>query len=668
MFYLIVISLIGLPILAVEPTRGANEYLPSTSSNPIARWIELHKRIYDYTQMRNDINTIQLKSILREMSTIEQTEAFKLALVNNLRGYNINHYRQLVDDAYQANLLTDSDATITNLLLQTYDYDSNDCTAEYFGQLDEINQTFESNQLIAKAIQENREKQYKNCWDRFMESLVTTSMLIGSRLTDPLNTLVRNVYPSNNVVIVPPIDSETSEYREESARFAQIIASFLKNHGKSDKIEANYRHMIERPCELLIDTTIHIMMHIYAMLKYSGYKREFITSEDAFIINRYTLCDRIVADNHTIGPGVLRCAYDDKSGGIQPKDHVNLNTPTDFGREADVGQANLITQHLPLQIDPISTTQFEDSFSPTSNQPESESSRKRKRADDQISPTNSNESQTKKVIRVDRGIGKGRDMTYPTYWSDGSVTMETRQYLKPNWNRQWLAQYRKKQAVDAAYYEHRDHTHMANIGANIGRVIRVERSVGSGKRIRYPTFWSDGNITVEEKQYLIDNWPDAWNAMCRQLQHLNEIRFLSKDLPNTSHANQVARPNSGITGIPSKPLFVLEIQKGFGRGLHIKYPTIWSDGSKSIELKEDLEKKWPEAWKQFSRSRKSIKQARYIAKKRLEELEKLDRLEKLEKLETSDLLNKLDEPEDPDDPEPEDLQDIEDSHDPDIPK
>lgn len=509
MLYVPLLIFIALPCSAVNLDKSNG-----LSSGPLARYIELYGRINDDHSSAVSLNLAELKNILSEMSMIEHVEMYRLGLKqqNELRQYFIANYQYLVDESIEKGFIVNSNDSITDILLQTFDYDSNVCTGIYFDFLKEINETFEHTGF-AEALRENSEIQLRNCWERLMDSLSATSNLLGTRYIETLNEVTAHANKDSQNIVIPPTLTESRRSHHESIRIAKTIAEVLTDYGTNNELinyGLQFRNHIERPCRLLIDKSKQIMLDVYGILKYTGLAEDFIGEDEVKNVNRYLLCERILADLGVIS--VIVAGTHDRS------------------------DVDLITQLLPNNPNSQDQRYFTRHLSPmkAKRQPNLKRKRNESTLDKLMSVSEPIDPNAKRVIKVEHGIGRGKNIRYPTIWSDGSVTSETKDYLVEHWFKPWFEHYSKRKNSNYRRYmsksraegkippsKRRKQTDNQldqldpNLSSTFPRVTRIEKAVEVGPDIKYITHWSDNSTTFEDKQYLVMNWTDRWVEFVR---------------------------------------------------------------------------------------------------------------------------------------------------------
>lgn len=538
MINLLLICIVATSCSAVEPDQTDLGNFTATMVNPINRWIELHNRIYD---SEKTLDSDEIKTILSEMSSIEETSMFRIGFQDELKGYRINKFRHLVHKYNKVNPLTSRDLTITNLLLRTFDHDSNDCSGDYFEQLNDIMKSFQQSP-ISELLRNNREFQFQNCWRRLINSLVSTSLLLGTGVREPLNRLVALVYPSPNVINVPAVDSwtMTSAYEQESKRITSLIGKFMLSLNinlRAKDFQKDFRIFVERPCKLLIERTKQIMMDIYKMIRYTGHEKSFISDEDVTIINRYMMCRRIVADSSSISAEMAMIAKNrdpNKSGNRE----IGLNRSDESERAVE-----LITQQDMTSVEPV----IREAHASTGLQSigsEDERPAKRPRLVGSMAMIEASRAKlttdTKEVMKVLKAIGRGRNTLYRTLWSDGSITTETRENLELNCRGEWDRYYHERKLTTQRRHYHKkicgpaQPTPPDTAEPGPPFVTEVLQAVGRGKKALYPTNWSDGSQTYETKDYLMNDWGGPWRKLVRRLGLARQHKYLKnkKDKKN----------------------------------------------------------------------------------------------------------------------------------------
>lgn len=535
-------------IFASVCIAGPIEEDATSSASPAIRWINLHRRIFDGPSEPR-IGIHQLESILRSMSLIEVTESDFKNLIT-LQGFQSNVYDDLIDKAYGLHYIEDRDTTITSLLLRTFDLNWNHCTTEQFDLLDDIYKGFEQSP-IHEALGVNRELQHKNCLRRLMDIMTASVSILGHNFRTRLDTLASSVYPTRNDIETSVDDPNSPTYEAESIRIAKIIAQFLKSSGSKSK-DKNFAHefqqFVENPCELLIDTSIHVMTQIYGISRFCGIKRDSITNRQAIALNRYKLCDRIMADTEFIASYVIqfsmaqeeprfqlnpRTIEQRSSGDLlidkekektkkKPSKRKRISTELRLGFNDDDGCDQLITQQMPLDDENSSM--------------------------DMLPSRASEMSDVIQLAKIIGTHGKSVKTKYIVVWSDGVKSMESKAYLHAYWPDQLRTFLKRKAANHQARYIDRCLAKKTAIllGPNTGldetdepgqkraresnelpRVIRVGKTTARGLYATYPTYWSDGSKTWEKKDYLSLNWFDAWKNRIESQDE--ELSFLTAD-------------------------------------------------------------------------------------------------------------------------------------------
>lgn len=566
--YIYLTSLLVVSCLAVEPGQTPIDQTnlvstPTQSNSPILRWIELHKQVYGDINPTSKIYSTRVKSNLAEMLSIEQIEANKIAIKSlfESQGYRVEHYNELVGKFHKASLLTKRDATITDILLQTFEYDSNNCNKMYFEHLDEICKIFE-HKPVKIVLNENRDLQFRNCWHRLIDPVISTTMLIGLRFRSPLNKLVNIVYPNTSVILPSAVKPDTTTYYIESLWIAQKIALFLQTeptlanpNNSMENYLADFQNLVKNPCITLINATKEIMKQTYDILELPGRKRDFINPIQTKILNRYIMCLKIVEDDTFISLNVVeflqKSPISTQTNQMTTQSNQQSFTPIqrvlDFERaqrekmkkvditkefpaikQTDDPNVKLITQQTPIEIndDLILTLQPKLTTSPTLDI-EVQMGRKRPR----IIPAATHSATCKNEYFADRPVGnhyvvdincsfgKGALVKYETVWDDGTITAENREYLKNNWSSILTTFDKRRRAKNQARYTVRKlarsktETELGQQDLGPPRtVVRIDCAIKNynGPVTMYPTIWNDGTTSMERKEYLIENWPEAW--------------------------------------------------------------------------------------------------------------------------------------------------------------
>lgn len=307
MILALVISVLTLPCLAVEPGQSYRANEASAMEDPITRWVELYQQIYlrDSTRV---LDRPQLNSILQEMSKIEHSDHFstKLRMADKLHGVSINHFDHVIEKLYETSFLAYPGATITDILMHTLDEDLNDCSGKYFKELDEIYIHFDKTPM-ANVLLSSREEQFHTCWNRMMNLLSSTCMLLGTRVRNPLDELLELLKPMSNESIGLNAWPARPEYRKESNWLAEKIVEFLRKKTGGDtlrNVEEKFEHFVRRPCAMLHEKTLLLTIDTMSMMK--GEDEDYISDDQAKILNRFLMCHRIMTDTFEISFRVLK--------------------------------------------------------------------------------------------------------------------------------------------------------------------------------------------------------------------------------------------------------------------------------------------------------------------------------------------------------------------------
>lgn len=652
---LILIGFVVIPCLTAETdtassgSSGSNKPAQAESSvSPISRWIELHKQIYLKSSEQIDLKN--LETILTEMALIERGELFKLGIkpFKEVLGFRIRHFRNLIKRSNELNFVINPDATITDVLLQTLDHNSNDCTAKYFDYLTEINKELQ-NTSMASALHKNRHLQYKNCLDRSMELLVAATKLIGSRVKELLKNMLEFLYSNQSDQLIKFSSFKSIDFGMKSMQLAEKMASYLNqqqiNSNQSDEIKL--KSFILYPCTEFIAETKDVIGKILQIIGLDEMAQYPFSKKQASILNQYLLCDRILADREFICSSVKQFtsknyqvnAEISRTSGLFPakidapsksKDFepASLEPEIDTGRENistelrlgyDVGNT-LITQHNPIEQIELSSNSD--------------------KSDQQGIGVND-----RHVVRIVPGFRRGRLQVYRTHWSDGKVTLETKENLEKkcpdkleslrqkfytNMSNPQMAQRSKllNQPQNADQIESALQT--SDIAGGHKIVIKIDKPVGAGIGARFPTHWSDGTVSRQTRSYLQQYWPRQLNNLLERMaveeyaKHLDKYntrralaeqqigirkrpRLIKPALPEEQSSTNKMTKNqmrliSRVVGNSKKPKVIsIELEKNINPAARLvsKYQTTWSDGTKTLENKEYLSYFWPDAWNKF---------------------------------------------------------------------
>lgn len=296
-------------------TSSSSESVQTVDANDpvtlLTRWNQLHSSIYQPNSSNGKFDLNLVRDTLREMVNIEREKGFERVRksLGDL-GSKFPDKQKKLSPRFRANLMLKPDSTMTDLMLQTFDYKSNHCNALYFEQLNVLVEAFQVGS-IHDALLANRQLQYENCWKRLMNSLMATSELVGYRARSSLNELYTIIYPNITEIIDEPVNSRSADFKLESIRIAHAIATSLQEQQPTlanldcqdcrHNYELEFVYAIEHDCHELIATTKDMMLRIYRLLKYlANENKNFITNEHARIVNRYFMCYRLLSDMNKI--------------------------------------------------------------------------------------------------------------------------------------------------------------------------------------------------------------------------------------------------------------------------------------------------------------------------------------------------------------------------------
>lgn len=507
--------------LAVDLNLNSSDDEQLTQVRPVARWIELHKQIFDHNSSGNDLNLGNVKNMLLEMSTIEQTDMFKVENepINQILDYHIKEYKQLVRKSWDLNLIDNLDVTVTNLILQTLDINSTNCTEKYFKQLDEIYGNMEHIPL-ARFLQENRQLQHKFCWNRYMDLLRSNCMLLSNRAVLRLDKLVaayKGTDPS--LIINLTRDEDSPKFRDENLQIDKAMMSVIHRAESPKAAEVTnesynkkLKHHFIQQCQLLIDETNYMMKKIIVMLGIRRNSSNFMTADHALMINRFRLCERILAIRDLFSPNVIESIYDRTDKPLTTRDVI----PDKTDKSKSLIELGMDASHRLNSKIGSSSKQTPSQTSVPAQLP----------ANKQIKDLNA-----KSVITIGHSEGRGVKTKYPVLWSDGTTSYEKRSYLEAFCPDEFDIQLKRQAADRYAKFVERHNAKFNTIDCdqpdkkrqrndidiNIPSstsanrvVISIEHGSGRGINFRYPTNWSDGSRSSETRDYLVRNWPEIW--------------------------------------------------------------------------------------------------------------------------------------------------------------
>lgn len=603
MIPLFLLSLFAFPCLAVETGRTGDQ---DDVANPITRWVNSYKRIHN-DRSGEQIELDQLKSLIGEMSSIERTDQYKLGLKPLIEsgGYRVKNYRHLIDRSYEKNIIHKEDATIIDLLMQTFDYNANLCTSEYLAIMNEILEEFKD-LSIARALKESRELQMRNCWLRLIKPVVANNMIIGSRTRSLLDRLIADLYPNATELIHISSDKCSTEFNEESVRIAGQLGKSMRDlaskegaHIDTAYLEGYLQRFVRYPCSLFIDEMRQTIAKVFEFLKFADNKRDFLDPSHTLILNEYLMCDMIFGAMRSISTNFTKFATGQAS---HFSDSTKVNEPMDMmlgklsgGRSyvesrKQAAETDLKSGEVSIGLKLGSTNEDESDNLITQNI----------LSDDEIKEDDDHESVKvrfaprpedyvdfeteapggKRLIELSKGVGRAQGIRYPATWSDGSKSMVTRPYLLTYWPDELQALVNKQARVSRARYLKKWKGQLSSMSNESGQDKATMPPLTTERpRKRRICEISDPESTVSE--FLDDGEPS------------NEATALNEKDPTRT---------------------VVKIELGVGRGRHIEYPTIWSDGVKTMEKKKYLVNNWFLAWYEYLHERKIEHQAAYEAR------------------------------------------------------
>lgn len=636
MIYLVLVAIfVSTPCLAVKSGDVSNKQFDhqtgsSYSIIPQARWQELYKQIYQYHDFEfGSINTLDYRSILDEMYSIERSGSIEMSVFNELAEQPIVGYKRLIKEAYEANLLLNQDTTLTSVLLQTFDYESNDCNSGYFNLINNLADAFR-NLPFGLVLNENRRSQYRNCWERLMDSMVASSNLIGLKSRNSLNELLTIIYPVSNEIIIPKSDTMHPLDESELVRMSNLIGKFLMDKEEKDKLDPKqdygriFEHFIIIPCKELIDKTKSISEDIYEMLLSTNDLRESIGVDDSTALNRHMLCNQIIENSEIIGPNVLQYIAIMSNNnqpvhfGMSHDNEIDLfsEPKLEYVNDDNYNDYDLVTQYLAL-----------DDYDDQDNQ------------DDQVNQDFDDDQDDQDVeAEENKGLILGKT-------GNESEKTESDQEVEPASKRRKLISTDLSSRADLG--EKSTQTNQDNQEQHQADstpfVVDIKLGFGRGRNAKYLTTWSDGAKTCERKSFLSRNWPHVWNSLYYERKARTQVRYYNKQrsrpeprfddepllLPTqtklTCREDEIRAENAKalspksdeflINPIPG-PRRVMLVGPGQGRGLNTKYPTYWSDGTKSMENKKFLETEWSEPYSRLLRNQRLARQKRWSVKRK----------------------------------------------------
>lgn len=637
MILYLMVSLLVPSCLAVEPGPNRNPRRTISSDSLMVRWLNLHRQIYDETLSTNiDVDT--LKTLLHEMSSIEKSQVFRYGLKSYEFNLIQNKYEHLMEDSYATNLVKDKDASLTDLLLQTFDYDSNYCTRKYFERLSELRATFKQS-LIEIALSANAKLQFQNCWPRWMKQLDAGNKVLGSRTENSLNRLVTMLHSSSSDFIELASESDWQRYHLESAQIALQISQLFEENPKAESepyslrfCEDQFEQLIDYPCSTLLNETKQFVMEILDILKFIEYHSDFITHENALVFNKYLFCDRIIADKDFI---LMEIKNSKMRDGIQ-EDYLTLsahsnkrykiNTRNDIlaatERVLPNTKIELGLNLADYEYRPDLITQEPLSGEHTNFHPHNNSGPQYKSYFEHTSDMN---LETGEVFADDRDLGRARE---DDGQSDGSNQPgKNKSHSLADWPREFKSVLEMQMAASRygltkhiasklpdiseqqlnAELSHLDPTRVQQVQPNemhahlitslldpnwsslLKRqrptVVKIEQSRGKGRSSIYRTVWSDGRTTMEKKQFLKDNWRPYLDQLYNVRNSEYQAKFRAKSSRKKARKKGIL---TEVSAIQSMSTSTQQPSEEPTRWLSAEFPTILQsfDPVESSKIKE----------------------------------------------------------------------------------
>lgn len=286
-------------------TTGQTSAMPTnlTPNIVVEKWESLFRRLFD--NPNEILINNQVKQMLLDMNELEKTKEFKFALSVQARS-KINTlaiYEDLDRDVRGEKLTPNTEFSLTQVLLDTFDIDANNCL-EY--------KLYRENGLVRMIVympihailQENLDAQRANCWQRLMTTLEETSNWIGAKLLEPIDALMEKMELPDDKFIELAKPS-TLTYRNEEKFIARAVATHIRDvYLDRSLIEPvdriNFAHefttLAKNSCSDLHLQTSDLVKRIMKWLSsISGdinAKHQFVLAEHYKLVNRNLLCSR----------------------------------------------------------------------------------------------------------------------------------------------------------------------------------------------------------------------------------------------------------------------------------------------------------------------------------------------------------------------------------------
>lgn len=285
-------------------TRPNNESgTPSSIGDLESRWLQLFDLLFEDSGS-HALRPARVRSALMEMAELEKTieiRGIESTHQDPLIRSSLSKYRTLVKSLAMRKILTSEEASLSSMLLQTFEIDSNNCYNNKMARLINLVHAMRS-YPIQSTVMNNLENQYEACWARYMQALDLLTSILGERDLKVLIELTKRVHNEGETTLLLKnlADLADDERDAELRRYTKLIARFVLRHfteqnGKMPlNLEGEFNRLLREPCEAFESVAEKLMRRIYKLMDTTGTR--FMTKDHANMLNLYRLCSRIIKD------------------------------------------------------------------------------------------------------------------------------------------------------------------------------------------------------------------------------------------------------------------------------------------------------------------------------------------------------------------------------------
>lgn len=290
------------------PTKTKKLIAPSSADHPRRRWHFLYDMLFD--DSHSDNLSIKLEpnlvyKILTEMNELEKkiykfpsskTLDYKQKSVGGGR-FTLTRYLQL------KRFLVNTDASLSDTLLDIFNIESIDCSEIGIRKLDNIIDTLKTFP-IHEALLVNKKIQYVTCWNRYMVSLDSLEQTISKKYLTDLNKILQRIMGNQSGLLPKFADLWLGQATSAKKKYAHLVADFLHEkllHRLTELENARldfgeeYRLSIKEPCHSYTFIANRLVKVIYRI--YGNSIGDYgMTSDHARMLNLYEICSSLLVD------------------------------------------------------------------------------------------------------------------------------------------------------------------------------------------------------------------------------------------------------------------------------------------------------------------------------------------------------------------------------------